>query len=62
VRVPSAQLELEVQPLLADQELNVSFIYWEGAVQFRGSRAGKPISGYGYVELTGYKESMEGTL
>lgn len=62
VIVPSAQLELDVQPLLADQELNVSFTYWEGAVQFIGARAGKPVSGYGYVELTGYTESMEGTL
>ena len=62
VRVPSARLELDVQPLLADQELNVSFIYWEGAVQFRGTRDGKPVAGHGYVELTGYAKSMEGTL
>lgn len=62
IMVPSAQLELNVQPLLADQELNVSFTYWEGAVQFSGIHAGEPIFGYGYVELTGYAESMEGTL
>ncbi len=62
ILVPSAQLELDVQPLLANQELNVSFTYWEGAVQFSGIHAGKPVSGYGYVELTGYAESMEGTL
>jgi predicted secreted hydrolase len=62
VRVPSANLELDVQPWLADQELNVSFIYWEGAVHFSGSRAGKLVAGNGYVELTGYAKSMEGTL
>ena len=62
VRVPSLDLDLQVQPLLADQELNVSFIYWEGAVQLSGTRAGKAVNGYGYVELTGYAKSMEGTL
>jgi predicted secreted hydrolase len=62
VRVPSANLELEVQPLLADQELNVSFVYWEGAVRLSGTRDGKPVAGFGYVELTGYAKSMEGTL
>jgi predicted secreted hydrolase len=62
VRVPSLELELDVAPLLADQELNVSFIYWEGAVKFSGTRAGKPLAGFGYVELTGYAKSMQGQL
>jgi predicted secreted hydrolase len=60
VEVPSAQLDLMVRPRLADQELRVSFTYWEGAVQIEGARAGKPVSGSGYVELTGYQESMQG--
>ncbi len=60
--IPSAGLELDIQPLLADQELNVSFIYWEGAVQFHGTYGGKPVAGLGYVELTGYAKSMEGIL
>jgi len=51
--VPLA-LDLEVRPLLADQELDLSVRYWEGAVQINGSRAGQPVSGYGYAELTGY--------
>ncbi len=62
VQVPSAGLALDVQPLLADQELGVSFIYWEGAVKVSGTRNGKPVGGYGYVELTGYAQSMQGTL
>ncbi len=62
VRVPSLNLELQIQPLLADQELRVSFTYWEGAVTFQGTRAGKPVGGYGYVELTGYAKSMQGQL
>jgi predicted secreted hydrolase len=57
VRVPSAELDLEVRPLLADQELDVSFRYWEGAVEVEGSRQGRPVQGKGYVELTGYTEA-----
>ncbi|MEA2601962.1 MAG: hypothetical protein QOF89_2954 [Acidobacteriota bacterium] len=54
VRIPSEELDLEVRPLLADQELDVSFRYWEGAVEIEGTRRGRPIRGSGYVELTGY--------
>jgi predicted secreted hydrolase len=52
--VPAERLELEIEPLLADQELDHSFVYWEGAVWFRGTAAGDPVAGRGYVELTGY--------
>jgi predicted secreted hydrolase len=55
VAVPSQHLELDVIPLINDQELNVSYRYWEGAVRVNGTRNGKPVSGYGYVELTGYQ-------
>jgi predicted secreted hydrolase len=54
LRVPELGLNLEVQPLLADQELDLAVRYWEGAVRVRGTRAGSPVSGDGYVELTGY--------
>lgn len=43
------QLDLEIVPLLAGQELQTSVRYWEGAVSLRGTGRG-----YGYVELTGY--------
>jgi Predicted secreted hydrolase len=52
--VPSQALELEIVPLINDQELNVSYRYWEGAVKVTGTKQGKPISGQGYVELAGY--------
>jgi len=42
-------LQLEVRPLLADQELHAVVRYWEGAVAVTGTRTGR-----GYVELTGY--------
>ena len=60
IAVPSAGLSLEVEPLLADQEMNVSYTYWEGAVRIEGDRNGAPVTGMGYVEMTGYAGSMEG--
>jgi predicted secreted hydrolase len=54
--VPSADLRLEIEPRLADQELIVDTRYWEGAVAIAGAAAGRPIAGHGYVELVGYGE------
>ena len=54
VQIPGEGLDLQVLPLLADQELDVSFRYWEGAVGIEGTRRGRPVRGRGYVELTGY--------
>ncbi|HEX8699202.1 MAG TPA: lipocalin-like domain-containing protein [Myxococcaceae bacterium] len=59
--VPSVGLELDITPAQSDQELPVSVRYWEGAVRFQGSRAGQPVSGRGYVELTGYGDAPEHT-
>ena len=60
VRIPSEGLTLQIKPILADQELNVSFIYWEGAVQVSGEKNGVPVNARGYVELTGYAQSLAG--
>ncbi len=57
LRVPSADLALTVEPLTANQELDFSVRYWEGAVAVSGTQAGRPVEGYGYVELTGYADS-----
>jgi predicted secreted hydrolase len=57
LRAPSAGLDLQITPWLDDQELPLAVVYWEGAVRVRGSAAGRPIGGNGYVELTGYAES-----
>lgn len=62
ITIPALDLELTGRPLLADQELNVSTTYWEGATAFEGQRGGAPISGQGYVELTGYAEDLSGRL
>jgi predicted secreted hydrolase len=60
VIVPGAGIELTLEPHLADQELNVSFDYWEGAVKAQGEWGGLAVNGNGYVEMTGYVQSMAG--
>jgi predicted secreted hydrolase len=60
VRVPTLGIKMEIAPLLADQELRLSFTYWEGAVHFTGQHAGQAISGEGYIEMTGYAQSIQG--
>ena len=54
LRAPEHGLDLSIRPALADQELDLSFRYWEGAVEFEGSFGGSGVIGRGYVELTGY--------
>jgi predicted secreted hydrolase len=54
LRVPRLDLDVDIQPRLADQELNTSTRYWEGASLVKGTRANKEIGGKAYVELVGY--------
>lgn len=49
-------ISITVTPLMLDQELHGSNVeYWEGAVEVSGD-----FSGYGYAELTGYVNTMQG--
>jgi len=50
ISIPDHDIKLTVIPFIPNQELQVSFIYWEGAVKVSGDT----VSGKGYVELTGY--------
>ena len=54
LRAPAQGLDLQIRPVMADQELFTTVRYWEGAVDVEGERNGKPVTGRGYVELTGY--------
>jgi predicted secreted hydrolase len=56
VTLPAQEAVLEITPLIPDQEMDVSFVYWEGAVNVAGAWGGEPVAGQGYVELTGYGE------
>jgi predicted secreted hydrolase len=62
LRVPGADLDIVIEPWIPDQEMRTSFIYWEGAVRVTGTDDGRPLSGHGYVELTGYAGSMQGVF
>ena len=61
VSIPSAGIDLTIEPWLEDQEMRVSFPYWEGAVRITETGTGRVI-GQGFVELTGYAESMQGVF
>jgi predicted secreted hydrolase len=58
IRVTPLNLELSVVPALADQELitekSTRVTYWEGTVTVAGRSGHVPVSGVGYVEMTGY--------
>ncbi len=62
ISVPSEQLILSAKPALEDQELvtnkSTRVVYWEGASLFTGEKAGQPITGKGYIELTGYAAAL----
>ena len=62
IRIPSEELEITLKPVLPDQELLLSIIYWEGAVRITGNYQQSEITGFGYVELTGYAEPMDETF
>lgn len=62
ISIPGEKLDLKVTTPLNDQELalerSTGVAYWEGAIDLSGSAAGKPISGAGYLEMTGYFGSL----
>jgi predicted secreted hydrolase len=53
VRVDSVGVDVELVPVLADQELDTAPRYWEGDVNVTSPASGQRI-GAGYVELVGY--------
>lgn len=60
VKSRTGLIDLRVQPLIRDQELNSVTAYWEGASRITGTDAGQPVTGYGYVEMTGYNRASAG--
>lgn len=54
LEVPQAEVDLEIEALLDDQEHTGSFAYWEGAVA-ASPRGSDQRIGLGYLELTGYR-------
>jgi predicted secreted hydrolase len=66
IACPSLRLDVDVTPLMADQELatrrSTQVTYWEGAVRMAGTSNGRSVTGQGYVELTGYAERFRERL
>ncbi|MGC2109170.1 MAG: lipocalin-like domain-containing protein [Candidatus Korobacteraceae bacterium] len=58
VAIPSLGLNLQLKTPLSSQELTIagytSLAYWEGAITVSGTRKSAPVSGVGYLEMTGY--------
>lgn len=60
VNIVTLNMQFVITPNLADQEMytpqSTGLTYWEGSVSVTGRKDGKPLTGSGYVELTGYRE------
>ena len=53
--IPRLKLSLEISTPLENQELALpSLAYWEGLIHATGIAGGVPVTGHGYLELTGY--------
>ncbi|MEJ2513728.1 MAG: lipocalin-like domain-containing protein [Gammaproteobacteria bacterium] len=53
VEVPGEGLALEILPVMDGQEMDLSVLYWEGAVRSRVPGRDS-LTGRGYLEMTGY--------
>ncbi len=60
--IPTRKIELEIEPFLADQELPLTVVYWEGAVRVSGTVDGVPVAGTGYIEMTGYADQQRSAV
>ena len=62
VEVPALKIRLDASTDLQDQEVvsryQVGPSYWEGAMNFTGDKAGQPVEGLGYLEMTGYDKPL----
>jgi RND superfamily putative drug exporter len=63
IEVPGEKLVIDLTPTVAGQELDTrattGVIYWEGSQRVAATRAGQPLGGEGYVELTGYAAGVK---
>ncbi len=62
ISIPNQAITLTLTPTVPDQELittrSTGVTYWEGSVIIQGTYKERPIMGKGYVELTGYAQSL----
>jgi len=54
MEIPKINLKVKLKPALKEQEHQLSYPYYEGAVQLAGHFADAEVTGKGYMELVGY--------
>jgi predicted secreted hydrolase len=63
ISIPKLSVELDAKTPLASQELtgNTRLVpnYWEGAIVLSGTRNALPLTGVGYLEMTGYDRPVQ---
>ncbi len=66
IHVGRRGLDVVVRAAVDDQELrtdeSTGVTYWEGAVEVTGTRDGAPVTGRGYLEMTGYAGQSMGDV
>lgn len=66
VKIPGRQIELEAKAAMDNQEFqaaqSIGVTYWKGLIDVSGKRNGQPISGKGFLEMTGYAGKAMGAL
>lgn len=61
IEIPSRGLTLDIRAAKMAQELDLPpVVYWEGAVEAEGTLGSEPLSGRGYLEMTGYGSPIVG--
>ena len=62
IGIPSQRIALTVTTPLDDQELSLvrstGIAYWEGMIDVAGTTGSGPVTGSGYLEMTGYHGSL----
>ncbi len=61
LKIVKLDLNIDIAARLDTQELVLAPIsYWEGSIRAVGKHSGKPVSGLGYLEMTGYAGPIVG--
>jgi len=66
LQIEALGIDLTIRPNLPDQEMrtlgSTGVTYWEGSVSIAGTQNKHPVTGDGYVELTGYAGAFDAPL
>lgn len=60
IELSDQNFKLTFTDKIPNQEINLSYTYWEGTVTVKGIYQDEEIHGVGFEKLIGYADSMEG--